>query len=65
MQSIDPSFSEAEIIKAEIFFSKLRDKYEKGLVDINTLKRYMNDIISYAEIYGGEYSVTYKDEREW
>jgi len=40
-------------------------KYEKGLVDINTLKRYMNDIISYAEIYGGEYSVTYKDEREW
>lgn len=30
MQSIDPSPSEAEIIKAEILFSKLREKYEEG-----------------------------------
>jgi len=36
-------------------------KYEKGLIDRNTLQRYMSDIISYAEIFGGEYSVTYKD----
>ena len=36
-------------------------KYEKGLIDSNTAKRYMNDIISYAEVFGGEYSVTYKD----
>lgn len=37
-------------------------KFQKGLVDKNTLVRYMDDIISYAEIFGGEYSVTYKDE---
>lgn len=36
-------------------------KYQKGLIDINTLQRYMTDIISYAEVFGGEYSVTYKD----
>jgi hypothetical protein len=34
-------------------------KYDKGLIDKVTLKRYMNDILSYAEIYTGEYSVTY------
>lgn len=49
---------------ASLPLAKIR-KYEKGLVDVNTLKRYMNDIISYAEIYGGEFSVTYKDEVEW
>jgi hypothetical protein len=27
--------------------------------------RYMDDIISYAEIYSGEYSVTYNQEMEW
>ena len=36
-------------------------KYKTGLVDKNTAMRYNKDIISYAEIYGGEYSVTYKD----
>lgn len=36
-------------------------KYQKGLIDSNTLQRYMNDIISYAEVFGGEYSVTYED----
>jgi hypothetical protein len=36
-------------------------KYQTGLVDKTTAIRYNKDIISYAEIYGGEYSVTYKD----
>jgi hypothetical protein len=39
-------------------------KYKTGLVDKNTAIRYNKDIISYAEIYGGEYSVTYKDLEE-
>ncbi len=40
-------------------------KYQTGLIDKTTLVRYNKDIISYAEVYGGEYSVTYKDEVEW
>jgi len=40
-------------------------KYQTGLVDKTTCIRYNKDIISYAEVYGGEYSVTYKDEVEW
>ena len=40
-------------------------KYQTGLIDKTTLIRYNKDIISYAEVYGGEYSVTYKDEVEW
>jgi hypothetical protein len=39
-------------------------KYKTGLVDKNTAIRYNKDIISYAEIYGGEYIVTYKDLEE-
>ena len=40
-------------------------RYMADKVGINTLMRYMNDIISYAEIYSGEYSVTYNQEMEW
>lgn len=40
-------------------------KYIADKVGINTLLRYMDDIISYAEIYSGEYSVTYKQEIEF
>lgn len=40
-------------------------KYQTGLVDKTTCIRYNKDIMSYAEVYGGEYSVTYKDEVEW
>jgi hypothetical protein len=40
-------------------------KYLSDKVGINTLMRYMDDIISYAEIYSGEYSVTYNQETEW
>jgi hypothetical protein len=40
-------------------------KYIKDKVGYNTVKRYMNDIFSYAETYQGEYSVTYMEETEW
>lgn len=34
-------------------------------VGLNTVIRYNKDIISYAEVFGGEYSVTYDQEIEW
>jgi hypothetical protein len=34
-------------------------------VGLNTVMRYNKDIISYAEVFGGEYSVTYDQEIEW
>lgn len=40
-------------------------KYKIGLVDKNTVTTYNKDMISYAEIYSGEYSVTYKQVAEW
>lgn len=40
-------------------------KYSHDRVGLTTVKKYMNEIFSYAEIYGGEYSVTYYDLMEW
>ena len=40
-------------------------KYLCDKVGANTLVRYNRDIISYAEIFTGEYSVTYDQEKEW
>jgi hypothetical protein len=40
-------------------------KYVCDKVGIETLIRYNRDIISYAEIFTGEYSVTYNQEKEW
>ena len=40
-------------------------KYVSDKVGINTLIRYNEDIISYAEIFTGEYSVTYDQESQW
>jgi hypothetical protein len=40
-------------------------KYMSDKVGINTVIRYNRDIVSYAEIFGGEYSVTYDQEVEW
>jgi len=40
-------------------------KYVSDKVGIETLIRYNRDIISYAEIFTGEYSVTYNQEKEW
>lgn len=40
-------------------------KYMSDKVGYNTVTRYMEDIFSYAEIYQGEYSVTYDQVVEW
>ena len=40
-------------------------KYMSDKVGINTVLRYNRDIISYAEVFGGEYSVTYDQEIDW
>jgi hypothetical protein len=40
-------------------------KYLCDKVGKNTLIRYNRDIISYAEIFTGEYSVTYNEEIDW
>jgi N-methylhydantoinase B/oxoprolinase/acetone carboxylase alpha subunit len=40
-------------------------KYLSDKVGINTVTRYNKDIISYAEVYMGEYSVTYDQEVVW
>jgi hypothetical protein len=40
-------------------------KYICDKVGLNTLTRYNNDIISYAEIFTGEYSVTYDEVAVW
>jgi len=40
-------------------------KYKIGLVDKNTVVTYNKDMISYAEIYSGKYSVTYNQIAEW
>lgn len=41
------------------------EKYMADKVGINTMKKYMNDIFSYAEVFGGEYSITYYDRMDW
>ena len=40
-------------------------KYMCDKVGKETVIRYNRDIISYAEIFTGEYSVTYDQEKEW
>lgn len=40
-------------------------KYLSDKVGKNTLVRYNKDIISYAEIFTGEYSITYNEEVDW
>jgi hypothetical protein len=40
-------------------------KYICDKVGKETVIRYNRDIISYAEIFTGEYSVTYEEEKEW
>jgi hypothetical protein len=37
-------------------------KYKSDKIGLTTLNKYMSDIMSYAEIYQGEYSVTYYDK---
>ncbi len=40
-------------------------KYKTDKVGVTTVKKYMADIFSYAEVFGGEYSITYYDRMEW
>ena len=40
-------------------------KYQTDKVGLTTMKKYMCDIFSYAEVFGGEYSVTYYDMMDW
>jgi hypothetical protein len=40
-------------------------KYASDKIGKTTVVRYNKDIISYAEVFGGEYSVTYDQEIEW
>ncbi len=40
-------------------------RYMADKVGKNTVIRYNKDIVSYAEVYSGEYSVTYDQEIEW
>lgn len=40
-------------------------KYMSDKVGRNTVLKYNQDIISYAEIFGGEYSITYNEEMDW
>ena len=40
-------------------------KYQTDKVGLTTTRKYMCDIFSYAEVFGGEYSVTYYDKMDW
>lgn len=40
-------------------------RYMADKVGKNTVLKYNQDIISYAEVYSGEYSITYNQEIEW
>ena len=40
-------------------------KYKTDKVGLTTMRKYMCDIFSYAEVFGGEYSITYYDRMEW
>lgn len=40
-------------------------KYLSDKVGKTTMLKYNQDIVSYAEIFGGEYSVTYDEEMNW
>ena len=52
---------------SKVPFKPLSDgiRYMADKVGKNTVIRYNKDIISYAEVYSGEYSVTYDQEIEW
>ena len=52
---------------SKVLFEPLSEgiRYMTDKVGKNTVIRYNRDIISYAEVYSGEYSVTYDQEIEW
>lgn len=62
IQTLNDAFISEGLIHRPLADGK---KYLSDKVGVNTVKRYMSDIISYAEIFTGEYSVTYNEEVEW
>jgi len=62
IQTINDALASEKIPHKQIVNGK---KYLTDKVGVNTVKRYMSDIMSYAEVFTGEYSVTYKEEIEW
>ena len=62
IQTLNEAFLSEGLIHKPLVDGK---KYLSDKVGVNTVKRYMSDIISYAEIFTGEYSVTYNEEIEW
>jgi hypothetical protein len=62
IQTLNDAFEKEGLIHKPLADGK---KYMSDKVGVNTVKRYMSDIISYAEIFTGEYSVTYNEEIEW
>ena len=62
IQTLNNALKSEEVAHLPIVHGK---KYKIGLVDKNTVMKYNKDMISYAEIYSGEYSVTYDQVAEW
>jgi hypothetical protein len=62
IQTLNDALKSEEVAHLPIVHGK---KYKIGLVDKNTVMKYNKDMISYAEIYSGEYSVTYDQVAEW
>jgi hypothetical protein len=62
IQTLNDAFISEGIVHKPIIDGK---KYLSDKVGVNTVKRYISDILSYAEIFTGEYSITYKQEIEW
>lgn len=62
IQTLNEAFLSEQIPHKQLVTGR---KYLVDKVGVNTVKRYMSDIMSYAEIFTGEYSVTYNQEIEW
>jgi hypothetical protein len=62
IQTLNKAFEEQGVAFEPLVTGK---KYMCDKVGINTVIRYNRDIISYAEIFGGEYSITYDQEVDW
>lgn len=62
IEALNKAFEDLSMNFAPLVIGK---KYLADKVGLNTVIRYNRDILSYAEVYGGEYSVTYDQEIEW
>jgi hypothetical protein len=62
MQSLNDAFIAEEILHEPL---STGIKLMSDKVGLNTVVRYNKDIVSYAEVFGGEYSVTYDQEVDW